>query len=166
MKDIMKTLGLILFAFVAMANSIYAKGNSETEKFVIEYNFEEDAYNGPGIGLKVNTWDGSLVNRIYGYGDLNNIIGDDISSDLTYSCDAPGTNILPSKVYNAVGPGCTINGFTSTEVSEYVDMGPQVSSKVVDPSNYVKILNAKPSDIAEACVPLANAKKKDKSKEK
>lgn len=179
MKDIIKTVGLIIFALVGLSNVIYANNNApyynpyventitektnHVEQFELNYNFKEDEFNGPGIGMKTNTWDGTLVNRIYSYGNLNNIVGDEVVNGLAYSCEAPGTNMMPSEVYNAEGPGFLVNAFTSTETTDYVDMGPQAISSVVNPSDYVKILNSKPSDLAEACVPLKNAKdKKDK----
>lgn len=163
MKNIFKTIGLLVFALLGLSNAIYAKGKDFTDEFVIEYNFEEDEFAGPGIGLAVNTWNGTLNNVIYGYGDLNNIIGDEIVSGLAYACDGPGTESAKRSniVYNAVGPGFLVNAFTKTAEAEYVDLGPQVSTAVVSPDDYVKLYNSTPKDLAEACVQLANAKKKD-----
>ncbi len=68
MKDIIKTVGLIIFALVGLSNVIYANnnapyynpyvGNTITEKtnhveqFELNYNFKEDEFNGPGIGIR------------------------------------------------------------------------------------------------------------------
>lgn len=35
-----------------------------------------DEFGGPGIGISDSTWDGSKGNRIYGYGNINGIVGD------------------------------------------------------------------------------------------
>lgn len=172
MKDIMKTIGLLLFALLGLSNVIYANdmapyydGSNNKEAFELNYNFAEDEFNGPGIGININTWNGTNTNRIYSYGDLNNIVGNEIVEGLAYTCDGPGTNLMSNAVYNAVGPGFLVNAFTKTETTDYVDMGPTALSNTVNPSDYVKLLNAKPSDLAEKCVPLANAKKKDKKSE-
>ena len=164
MKDIIKKVSLLLLGLITLSNTIYAKEKVDFDEFVLEYNFDEDEFSGPGIGILTNTWDGSLNNRIYSYGSLNNIIGDEIVNALAYSCDGPGTESakLPSVVYNAVGPGFMIN----THETEYQDMGPQVVDTVISPDDYIKISNASIKDLAEASVSLNNAKNKENRKSK
>ena len=168
MKDFIKTISLLFVAFVALSNTIYAKGNDSAESFVIEYNFEEDQFAGPGIGINENIWNGTYNNVIYSYGDLNGIIGDEIISALAVSCDGPGTESakMPSVVYNAVGPGFMVNGFTKTFETDFVDMGPQVVDAIISPDTHSKILTATPKDLAEPCVSLKNAKSKESNKNK
>ena len=166
MKDIIKTLSLLFLALVAVSNTIYAKEKVNTEEFVLEYNFEEDEFNGPGMNISSNTWNGTYNNVIYSYGNLNGIIGDEIVSALAYSCDGPGTNMMPAGVYNAVGPGFMVNAFTRTFEEEYVDMGPQVVDTIISPDSHYKVITATPKESAEACVPLNNAKSKDSKKSK
>ena len=164
MKDFIKTISLLFLALVALSNTIYAKEKSNTEEFVVEYNFEEDQFSGPGIGIRNNTWDGTYNNVIYSYGNLNGIIGDEIVNALAYSCDGPGTEnaLMPAVVYNAVGPGFMVNAFTKTLETEYVDMGPQAVDIVISPDSNYKVITATPKELAEACVSLKYAKKKDK----
>ncbi len=69
-----------------------------------------DEFGGPGIGMKDSTWDGTLTNRIYGYGDLNGIVGDEVVSGKAYSSEGP-TNYV---VYDDTNP---INHYL-------IDMGP------------------------------------------
>ena len=160
MKDIIKTLSLLFLALVALSNTIYAKEKSNAEEFELKYNFEEDEFSGPGIGISTNTWDGSLINRIYSYGNLNNIVGDEIVNALAYSCDGPGINVMPAGVYNAIGPGFTVNAFTRTYEEECKDMGPQALDTIISPDSHYKVITATPKELAEACVSLNNTKSK------
>ena len=137
MKDIIKTLSLLFLTLVALSNTIYAKEKTNTEGFVLEYNFEEDEFSGPGIGIAENTWNGA-------YG----IVGDNISS----------------VVYNAFGPGFMVSAFSRTLEENYVDMGPQAIDAIISPDSHYKVITATPKELAETCVPLNNAKSKDSKK--
>lgn len=48
-----------------------------------------DEFGGPGIGMKDSSWDGSIINRVYGYGDLNGIVGDEVISGYAYNSNGP-----------------------------------------------------------------------------
>lgn len=48
-----------------------------------------DEFGGPGIGMKDSSWDGSITNRIYGYGNLNGIVGDEVISGYAYNSNGP-----------------------------------------------------------------------------
>ena len=160
MKDIIKKVSLLLLGLITLSNTIYAKEKVDFDEFVLEYNFDEDEFSGPGIGILTNTWDGSLNNRIYSYGSLNNIIGDEIVNALAYSCDGPGINVMPAGVYNAIGPGFTVNAFTRTYEEECKDMGPQALDTIISPDSHYKVITATPKELAEACVSLNNTKSK------
>ena len=147
-NNVLKTSVLFAIIVLAAANTIYAK--SKDDEYTIEYNFEEDRYTGPGVKIADNTWNGTNTNRIYGYGDLNGIVGDEVCEFNALSSDGPGMNVYlnglsKSKVYNDGGPGFTVNGFTLTE-NTYVDNGPTVSIAQVNPADYVKLLTMKPGD--------------------
>ncbi|MBP3201848.1 MAG: hypothetical protein J6M39_09400 [Lachnospiraceae bacterium] len=59
-----------------------------------------DEFGGPGIGIKDSSWDGSVVNRIYGYGDLNGIVGDEVCEHKALPSNGP-TNYV---VYDDTNP--------------------------------------------------------------
>ena len=184
MKDIMKTFALIFIGLLALSNTIYARGkrsNGYTDNyyeddgyydddsiykddsvFELNYTFEEDEFNGPGMSILNNTWNGSLTNRIYTYGDLNDILGNEIVNSLAFSCNGPGTenSTLPGVIYNAFGPGFTVNGFTTTD-TQYIDMGPTYFENTVSPSDIIKFMNMTPKDLAEKIEPV---KKNSKNK--
>lgn len=109
-----------------------------------------DEFGGPGIGMDDSTWDGSITNRIYDYGDLNGIAGDIVDEHNAVSSDGPGMlaqlrGFGNVKVYDAVGPGYMVSGLNGTE-STYVDFGPKAVDSTADPSDYVKFLTMKPGD--------------------
>lgn len=148
-----------------------------------------DEFGGPGIGMYDSSWDGSNTNKIYGYGSLNNIVGDAVIEHNAISSNGPTNYVIyddtnpidhslidmgprtanndayvlhfindggpgmtafsnalgSSVVYNDGGPGFMVSGLSGTE-NVYVDMGPIGYDKVVDPSDYVKLMNMKPGD--------------------
>ena len=57
-----------------------------------------DEFGGPGIGMKDSTWDGTNTNRLYGYGTLNGIEGDEVVSGYAYSTNGPTGYVNYSKV--------------------------------------------------------------------
>lgn len=95
----MKRLSLVtLLAIIALVSANFAKEIG-------------DEFGGPGIGMKDSTWDGTISNKIYGYGDLNGIVGDEIVYSKAYSSDGP-TNYI---IYDDSNP---INHYL-------IDMGPK-----------------------------------------
>ena len=73
-----------------------------------------DEFGGPGIGMKDSSWDGSILNRIYGYGDLNGIIGDEVCEHKALSSDGP-TNYIEYTDANPID-------------HSLIDMGPRSAS--------------------------------------
>ena len=55
-------LAMIVMSIILMASASYATEIG-------------DEFGGPGIGLSSSTWDGSQGNRVYGYGNVNGIVG-------------------------------------------------------------------------------------------
>lgn len=109
-----------------------------------------DEFGGPGIGIDDSTWDGSITNRIYGYGSLNGIVGDIVDEHNAVSSDGPGMDAQlrgfgSTKVYNDGGPGFLVSALNGTQ-STYVDYGPRAVDSTADPSDYLKFLNMKPGD--------------------
>lgn len=52
-----------------------------------------DEFGGPGIGMDDSTWNGTITNRIYGYGNLNGIIGDEVNEHNAVSSNGPTTYV-------------------------------------------------------------------------
>ena len=109
-----------------------------------------DEFGGPGIGMDDSTWDGSITNRIYGYGSLNSIVGDLVDEHNAVSSEGPGIEAQlrgfgNTKVYDAVGPGYMVSALNGTELT-YVDYGPKAVDSTADPSDYIKFLTMKPGD--------------------
>lgn len=179
------TKAVVVFSAVAMTIvSLFLMSSANFAKEI------GDEFGGPGIGLKDSTWDGSITNRIYGYGSLNNIVGDEVVEHMALSSDGPtkyveytdanpidhslidmgpksasneayslhfindggpgmkiNSNALGSTmIYNDVGPGYLVSALNTTQNVENVANGPKVSTKVVDPSDYLKVFNMKPGD--------------------
>ena len=64
---LLSALAMTLLSILLMAGASFAKSVDIGDEF-----------GGPGIGMKDSTWDGSITNRIYGYGNLNGIVGDEV----------------------------------------------------------------------------------------
>lgn len=75
---VLSAVAMTLLSIMIMASAGFAKS--------VEIG---DEFGGPGIGMKDSTWDGSNVNRIYGYGDLNGIVGDEVVMHKALSSDGP-----------------------------------------------------------------------------
>lgn len=75
---VLSAVAMTLLSIMIMASASFAKS--------VEMG---DEFGGPGIGMKDYTWDGSNVNRIYGYGDLNGIVGDEVVMHKALSSDGP-----------------------------------------------------------------------------
>lgn len=73
-----------------------------------------DEFGGPGIGMKDSSWDGSTLNRIYGYGDLNGIVGDEVVEHKALSSNGP-TNYVGNTIINPID-------------HSLIDMGPKSAS--------------------------------------
>ena len=98
---ILSVLAMTATIMLLMANASFAKELG-------------DEFGGPGIGMLDCTWDGSVVNRIYGYGDLNGIEGDEVVE----------TNALWSN-----GPTKYIEYDETNPINHYlIDMGPKSAS--------------------------------------
>ena len=82
---ILSAVAMTLLSVLLMANVSFAKELG-------------DEFGGPGIGLADSTWDGSVCNRIYGYGDLNGIEGDEVVEHMGISSDGPTNYFDYSKV--------------------------------------------------------------------
>ena len=135
MKNIIKFLGLSLLFISAAASSIYSKELG-------------DEFGGPGIALLNETYDENVINVIYGYGDLNGIVGNEVVEANALSSEGP-TGIVGAVnaiIYSDNGPGFIINGFSNTSATEYVDRGPVACDIVVNPSDYLKLITMKPGD--------------------
>ena len=100
---ILSAAAMTLLSILLMAGASFAKS--------VEIG---DEFGGPGIGMADSTWDGSIVNRIYGYGDLNGIVGDAVVETNALCIDGP-TNYIE---YTDANP---INHYL-------IDMGPQSAS--------------------------------------
>lgn len=73
-----------------------------------------DEFGGPGIGMKDSTWDGTNANRLYGYGDLNGIAGDEV---------------VAHKALSSKGPQGYIEYTDDNPIDHYlIDMGPKSAS--------------------------------------
>ena len=76
MKNLLKTMALLALVILTAAKATMA-------------NDLGDEFGGPGIGMKASTYDGSLISRIFGYGDLNNIAGAEINNHRAAASDGP-----------------------------------------------------------------------------
>ena len=205
---VFSTLVMIAMSVILMASESYA----------VEIG---DEFGGPGIGMADSTWSGGEGSRIYGYGNVNGIVGDVVDEhnaqssagpqkyiiyndnnpvdpatlggpttidnsqySLHYINDGgPGMGVQTNELgqpqyYNDGGPGMALiqqqqaqyqldnagptvgvySAGPSTSIyspggvvygqtgTEYVDLGPVGYDKVVNPSDYVKLLNMKPGD--------------------
>lgn len=100
---VLSAVAMTLLSVVLMASASFAKS--------VEIG---DEFGGPGIGMKESTWDGTNVNRLYGYGDLNGIVGDEVVAHKALSSDGP-TNYVE---YTEDNP-----------IDHYlIDMGPKSAS--------------------------------------
>lgn len=97
---VLSTVAMVAMTILFMANASFAGSIG-------------DEYGGPGIGMKDSTWDGTTTNKIYGYGDLNDIIGNEVVAGKAYSSDGP-TYV----VYDDTNP---INHYL-------IDMGPTTAN--------------------------------------
>lgn len=108
-NNLLKTSALLTLILLAASQTIYAK--SKDDEYTIEYNFEEDKYTGPGVKISDSSWNGTKTDRIYGYGNLNGIVGDEVCEFNALSSDGP-TNYVE---YDDTNP---INHYL-------IDMGPK-----------------------------------------
>lgn len=84
---VLSLVAMMTMSIILMASADYAKELG-------------DEFGGPGIGMEDSTWDGSITNRIYSYGDINGIVGDYICEHKALSSDGPTNyvaygNIVP-----------------------------------------------------------------------
>lgn len=100
---VFSTLVMVVMSIILMSTASYAE----------EYG---DEFGGPGIGLADSTWDGSLGNRIYGYGSLNGIVGDVVDEHNAQSA-GPQQYIIYND-NNPVDPA-TLGGPTIIDNSNY-----------------------------------------------
>ena len=136
---LLSAVAMTLLSVLLMASASFAKS--------VEIG---DEFGGPGIGMDDSTWDGSITNRIYGYGSLNGIVGDIIDEHNAVSSDGPGMEaklrgLGSTKVYNDGGPGFLVSALSGTQ-STYVDQGPIAVDSTANPSDYFKFLTMKPGD--------------------
>lgn len=100
---VLSAVAMTLLSVMLMASASFAKS--------VEIG---DEFGGPGIGMKESTWDGTNVNRLYGYGDLNGIVGNEVVAHKALSSDGP-TNYVE---YTEDNP-----------IDHYlIDMGPKSAS--------------------------------------
>ena len=78
---VLSLVAMMTMSIILMASADYAKELG-------------DEFGGPGIGIADSTWDGSIVNRIYGYGDLNGIIGDEVCEHKALSSNGPTNYVI------------------------------------------------------------------------
>lgn len=89
------TIATVVFSMILMiAMSVILMASASVAKEL------GDEFGGPGIGMYDSSWDGSNVNKIYGYGSLNNIVGDAVIEHNAFSSDGP-TNYV---VYDDTNP--------------------------------------------------------------
>lgn len=136
---LLSAVAMTLLSVLLMASASFAKS--------VEIG---DEFGGPGIGMDDSTWDGSITNRIYGYGGLNGIVGDIVDEHNAVSSDGPGMEaklrgLGSTKVYNDGGPGSLVSALNNTE-KVYVDNGPTAVDSTVNPSDFLKLLTIKPGD--------------------
>ena len=149
MKKMIRVLAVAIILALSMITTIFAKEYYEDDtEWTIDVEYEEDLYTGPGIGILDSSWNGSKSNRIYGYGNLNNIEGDEVVSGKAYSSDGPTgyveydeTNPInhylidmgPTSANNITyalhfkddgGPGMNISSIISGKSQIYNDGGP------------------------------------------
>lgn len=87
------TISTIILSLVAMMTiSIFLMASVDYAKEL------GDEFGGPGIGMADSTWDGSITNRIYGYGDLNGIVGYEVCEHKALSSDGPTNYVSYSNV--------------------------------------------------------------------
>lgn len=136
---LLSAVAMTLLTVVLMASAGFAKS--------VEIG---DEFGGPGIGIDDSTWDGFITNRIYGYGNLNGVVGDIVDEHNAVSSDGPGMEAQlrgfgSIKVYNEGGPGYAVSALSGTE-SICVEYGPRAVDSTADPSDYIKFLTMKPGD--------------------
>lgn len=101
---LLSAVAMTLLSVVLMASAGFAKEIG-------------DEFGGPGIGMNDATWDGTNINRIYGYGDLNGIVGNEVVE----------TNALWSD-----GPTGYIEYTDDNPIDHYlIDMGPKSASNTL-----------------------------------
>ena len=78
------TISTIVLSLVAMMTmSIFLMASVDYAKEL------GDEFGGPGIKMADSTWDGTNSNRIYGYGDLNGIVGYEVCEHKALSSNGP-----------------------------------------------------------------------------
>lgn len=86
LKNLLLMVAIVFTFVILVAKTNYAE----------EYG---DEFGGPGIGLADSTWDGSQGNRIYGYGNLNGIVGNVVDE---HNATSGGPQVY--QVYNDNNP--------------------------------------------------------------
>jgi len=100
---VLSAVAMTLLSILLMASASFAKS--------VEMG---DEFGGPGIGMKDSTWDGTNANRLYGYGDLNGIAGDEV---------------VAHKALSSNGPQGYIEYTDDNPIDHYlIDMGPKSAS--------------------------------------
>ena len=103
---LLSAVAMTLLSMIIMASASFAK--------TVEIG---DEFGGPGIGMNDATWDGTNINKIYGYGNLNGIVGNEVVE----------TNALWSD-----GPTGYIEYTDDNPIDHYlIDMGPKSASNAL-----------------------------------
>ena len=134
---LLSAVAMTLLSILLMAGASFAKS--------VEIG---DEFGGPGIGMSDSTWDGSITNRIYGYGNLNGIVGNEVVESnalwsngptgyIEYNDDNPIDHYLidmgPKSASNAAyalhfinddGPGMNVQSNALGNSTVYNDGGP------------------------------------------
>lgn len=100
---VLSAAAMTLLSIMIMASASFAKS--------VEIG---DEFGGPGISIKDSTWDGTKINRLYGYGDLNGIVGNEIVAHKALSSEGP-TNYVEYTEDNPID-------------HNLIDMGPKSAS--------------------------------------
>ena len=102
---ILSAVGLAAFMILLMASAGLA-------------NEIGDEFGGPGINMEDSTWNGTATNRIYQYGNTNNIVGNEIVAGKALSTDGP-TKYIEYTEDNPIDKAALDNGPTSSNNSAY-----------------------------------------------
>ena len=112
---------------------------------VIEHNaFSSDGPTNYVVYYDTNPIDHSLINMGPSSANNDNYVLHFIN-DGGPGMKVESNELGSSVVYNDGGPGFMVSGLTNTE-NAYVDLGPIVYDKSVDPSDFLKLMNMKPGD--------------------
>ena len=106
-----KAILLLVFLFVFSFECFAA------ESWSISYEQEADKRTGPGVGISVNSWNGTDTSRIYGYGNINGIEGSAVASSNT--SDGVGPTYTDIRVAQPIDWSTVDTGPTSGSTQIY-----------------------------------------------